>query len=154
MTLWVGGPPAQAPEAQSVPGEAALTPEQSHENALLAMSNGARQASGLAPLARSPALDALALEHAREMQKQGGIAHDVGAGNPARRVEAAGIAARAVGENVARGATLTRVHRALWASPSHRGNLLFPHFDEVGIGVVPAAGGGLYVTLLFIESRK
>jgi hypothetical protein len=154
MTLWVGGPPATAPETQSVPGEATATPDQSPENALLAMSNGARQASGLAPLARSPALDALAREHAQEMQRQGGIAHDAGDGSPARRVESAGIAARSVGENVARGATIARVHRALWASPSHRGNLLFPHFDEIGIGVVPTAAGGFYVTLLFVESRK
>jgi uncharacterized protein YkwD len=154
VTLWAGGPPVAAPETRSVPGEAAATPDQSPENALLAMSNGARKASGLAPLARSSTLDALAREHAQEMQKQGRIAHDAGTGSPARRVEDAGIAAGAVGENVARGATIARVHRALWASPSHRGNLLFPHFDEIGIGVVPATGGGWYVTLLFIESRK
>jgi uncharacterized protein YkwD len=118
------------------------------------MSNGARRASGLGPLTRSPVLDALAREHAQDMQKHGGISHDAGAGSPSRRVEAAGILARAVGENVARGATLARVHRALWASPSHRGNLLFPHFDEIGIGAVPAPDGGWYVALLFIESRQ
>ncbi len=152
-TLWVAGLPTTTSEGQSVPGESAASPDYGPEDALFAMSNAARAASGLAPLARTPALDSLAREHALEMQKQGEIAHDAGFGNPSRRVETAGIAARAVGENVARGASIERVHRALWASPSHRSNLLFPHFDEIGIGVVAAPGGGYYATLLFIESR-
>ncbi len=153
FTLWVGAKPPANFEAGTVPGEDAAGPESTPEEALLAMSNAARRASGLPPFTRRSALDVLAREHARAMQKWREMTHDSGDGNPARRVEAAGISARAVGENVARAATLKRAHRALWASPSHRGNLLAPHFDEIGIGVAPD-GAGWYVSLLFVESVR
>jgi uncharacterized protein YkwD len=43
--------------------------------------------------------------------------------------------------------------RALWASPSHRENLLFPSFDLVGIGVAPDPDGTLWVCQVFGTSQ-
>lgn len=153
MALWPGGPPRTASEAKPVPGEDAAAGAGSPEDALFAMSNAARASVGLGALERNASLDALAERHAELMREQGSISHDAGDGAPSRRVEARGIRARSVGENVARAPAVGRVHRALWLSPSHRGNLLFPHFDEVGIGVSQGADGQLYAALLFIDSR-
>jgi hypothetical protein len=154
-TLWAGGMPqaSDADAGRSVPGESAPTEGQSPEDALLSMSNAARTLSGLPALERSQKLDALAREHSQLMLERGAILHDAGDGPPPRRVETAGIAARSVGENVARAPSAARVHRILWQSPSHRGNLLFPHFDEIGIGMAAASDGQLYTTLLLIDSR-
>jgi uncharacterized protein YkwD len=61
------------------------------------------------------------------------------------------IAARRVGENVARARTLQRAHRVLWDSPSHRGNVLDPGFDALGIGVVRTDDGDVVVCELFVD---
>jgi uncharacterized protein YkwD len=41
------------------------------------------------------------------------------------------------------------VHRALWASPSHRLNLLDSRFTRWGLGVAKDTDGGLWVCELF-----
>ena len=53
------------------------------------------------------------------------------------------------GENVARADTLLRAHRALWGSPSHRGNLLHPRFKQVGIGIAQSPEGTIWVCQVF-----
>ena len=52
------------------------------------------------------------------------LAHDAGDGDPLDRMHAAGLDPHLAGENVAHAATLPLAHRAVWASPSHRLNLL------------------------------
>lgn len=151
--IHVGPGPFPEPWKLAVPGESAHQADQADHEALAAMLNEARRLAGLKPLAVNPTLSALARHHAERMRARGDIAHDVGDGDPQRRIEEAGLAARRVGENVARAPSVLRAYRALWGSPSHRGNLLFPHFDEVGIGTSRAADGVLYASLLFIDSR-
>jgi uncharacterized protein YkwD len=73
----------------------------------------------------------------------------VGNGDPRTRVSAAGIASRATGENVAAASSLERAHRALWASPSHRGNVLEKRFSKIGIGVIKTSDGRVWVTEIF-----
>ena len=77
------------------------------------------------------------------------VGHDVGGGDPRVRLEAAGISATVAGENVASAGSLENAHRALWASPSHRGNLLLERFTRVGVAVAQAADGTLWVTEMF-----
>jgi uncharacterized protein YkwD len=84
------------------------------------------------------------------MRRSGRTAHDVGDGSPVERV-ARVIAARRVGENVARARTLQRAHRVLWDSPSHRGNVLDAGFDALGIGVVRTDDGDVVVCELFVD---
>ncbi len=116
---------------------------------LTTMLNAARATEGLPALARNPQLDQLALHHAQAMLARQRVAHDVGEGDPVRRLQAAGIDAAMVGENVAVGANLVGAHRALWASPSHRGNMLHSRFSDVGIGIVQDAAGKVWVCELF-----
>jgi uncharacterized protein YkwD len=119
--------------------------------ALLAMVNGARESQGSPALIRVAALDAIAQEHAEVMQKAKRLAHDAGDGLPTTRLEAAGLSVLAAGENVAHAVDLARAHRALWASPAHRENLLQPRFDRVGIGMVPDLDGSIWVCEVFAD---
>lgn len=119
--------------------------------ALLGMVNRARQSEGSSTLVREPVLDSIAQRHADLMLKAKRVAHDVGDGLPTARVEGAGLTVLAAGENVAHALDLTRAHRALWASPAHRENLLQPRFDRVGIGVAQDPDGSVWVCEVFAD---
>ncbi|HMJ13417.1 MAG TPA: CAP domain-containing protein, partial [Polyangiaceae bacterium] len=107
----------------------------------------------LGKLRRDERLDQVAQAHAEAMLKARRIGHDVGNGDPRARVEAAGLALNAAGENVVHAANLRRAHRALWSSPSHRGNLLQKRFDALGIGITNDPDGSVWVCEVFGDSR-
>jgi uncharacterized protein YkwD len=88
------------------------------------------------------------------MRRHGHAVHDAGDGSPDERVRAAGVTVSLVGENVARAASATLAHRALWASPSHRSNLLEPNYQVVGIGVVRDEDGTVWVSELFAKLAR
>lgn len=132
----------------TTPGEDERGP--SPEASLLAMLNAARKDEGLSPLTRDPALDAIARAHVRRMATQGALAHDAGGGDPEQRLDAAGLDARDVGENVAHARSVVAVHRALWSSPSHRQNLVSSRYQRVGVGMVRDKDGSLWAAQLFI----
>ncbi len=121
------------------------------ETTLLTMVNLARSTEQSPPLVRERELDAVAQRHAEAMLKAKRIAHDAGDGLPPARIEAAGLSVLAAGENVAHALDLTRAHRALWASPSHRENLLQPRFDRIGIGIARDPDGSLWVCEVFAD---
>jgi len=142
-----------APPAQFVPtpapGESAAKGARDDDDGMLRMINAARAAEKLSPLARDGALDKLARAHSEGMLRARMVGHDVGKGDPAARIKAAGIKAHLAGENVASAGSLENAHRALWASPSHRGNLLLDKFTRVGVAVVRAPDGTVWVTEMF-----
>lgn len=143
-------PPAHIDE-RPAPGEESLRSTADDRVALAIMVNGARRRAGLSALFRDPQLDELAQHHAEAMARTGRVGHDVGGGDPRLRLEAAGLLPLAAGENVARATTSVRVHRALWASPSHRGNLLEPRFEALGVGAVRDASGSVWAVELFAD---
>lgn len=145
-------PPAEQP-ALSAPGERAGEGVADDAEALARMLGAARAAGGLAPLARDPRLDALAREHAARMLAARRVGHDVGDGDPVQRFLDAGLSAKQTGENVAHAASAREAHRALWASPSHRANVLGPRFDRVGLGVARDPDGSVWVTETFAGAR-
>ena len=150
-TVYAGVPRATEFVEQPAPGEQAARLGTDDEDTMLRMINTARETEGLASLARQATLDRLAEEHAAEMLRAHTVGHDLGRGDPIARVEAAGIPHRRVGENVASAKTLEAAHRALWASPSHRENLLLDGYRHIGIGVVRGADGTAWVTEIFAE---
>ena len=85
------------------------------------------------------------------MRRARKTAHDVGDGDLNQRLEQLGLELTA-GENVAHAAGAQQAQRALWASPSHRENLLLPSFNLVGIGVAADADGTLWVCQVFANS--
>jgi uncharacterized protein YkwD len=146
------GPPSSY-FGDPAPGEpqAPLSPATDQSGALLSMVNQARAAEQSPPLKRDPQLDALAAQHAEAMRRLRRIAHDTGDGDPPARVQAANLDVLATGENVAHALDVTRAHRALWASPSHRENLLQPRFDGIGIGIVADPDGSIWVCEVFAD---
>jgi uncharacterized protein YkwD len=130
----------------AAPGEAAAPPGASDHDAILAMVEALRRAEALPPLTPDARLDALALAHAARMQHARSLAHDVGDGDPATRFEAANLRVHESGENVAHAGSVLLAHRALYASPSHRTNLLATGFDRVGVGVARDPDGSVWLT--------
>lgn len=110
--------------------------------------NGLRASNGLGALRRDIDLDTLASEHAARMASEQVLAHDAGDGDPADRIRAVGLSVRLVGENVARAPSLGTAERLLWASPSHRANILGPRFDRVGLGMA-GGRGDVWIVELF-----
>jgi hypothetical protein len=141
--------PPETYVAVPAPGEARLVPGEAPEAALFRLVDAARRSEGLDGLARSARLDALAQQHAESMRAAGRLSHDVGRGGPAERLRAAGLDLAVLGENVARAEDASRANRSLWASPSHRGNILDHRFNTVGVGTVRGRDGTLWVCELF-----
>lgn len=140
--------PPSTPTSAPAPGEAAAVGTKDPRDALERMLELTRRGERLASLRRDASLDAVAQRQAEAMQRAGRLAHDLADG-PARRLETAGLRATTVGENVAHATSATHAHRAMWASPSHRFNLVSSQFAAVGIGAAADADGSLWVCELF-----
>ena len=103
------------------------------------------------PLRWNDRLAQVARAHSLDMLRQGYFGHEDPQGRSvANRVEAAGMEWRAVGENIAIYNDVARAEAAFMNEPrfrkNHRGNILSPDFTEVGIGIVQAPNGSLYIT--------
>jgi hypothetical protein len=141
--------PRGRPKADPAPGEideATGDPPDDDAAGLASMLTQARASAGLGALVRDGRLDGAAAQHSTRMSAAQTLAHDAGDGDPGVRIRAAGVAAREQGENVAVAPTVAAAHRALWASPSHRANILHATFTRVGIGIVRDAKGMVWVT--------
>ena len=135
-------PPTNDEGLPAVPGEA----EGDDLGALVA---GLRASELLPALKRDARLDAIAREHAERMLDAHTIAHDLGEGDLRARFVEAGLDARMVGENVARGSSVREAHRAIYASPSHRTNLLRAEYTHLGVAQVRGDDGVVYVCEVF-----
>jgi uncharacterized protein YkwD len=152
--VFAGTEPSPIFSAIRAPGEEATRAEPTAPaDALLAMVNAARNSEGLPPVTADARLAAVAQAHAEAMHSTRRVAHDSGSGTPLDRVTAANLSFAAIGENVAHASDAAHAHRALWASPSHRSNLLDTRFDAIGIGVARDEDGTLWVCELFAHRR-
>jgi uncharacterized protein YkwD len=152
MLVTADDDPPQSLDSHPVPGEDSYDGSKKPTDALFELMNAAREDQGLPLLERNRRLDRAAGDHSRAMIEKGRISHDTGAGNPAYRIELAGLTPKATGENVALAGSVVRLHRVLWASPAHRENLLLRRWDEAGVAIVDDGEGSLYATQLFIDS--
>ena len=141
--------PPKTLEWQAAPGESASSQGQDLAESLFTMLNAARVEEGRKPLSRDARLDRIANEHALAMLRAGHTGHDVGDGSTRMRLENAGIETALAAENVARAADTARAHRNLWASPSHRSNILHRGFRNVGLGVVRGPDNTVWACELF-----
>ncbi len=137
------------------PGEAAAAGARDEAGALVQMIAAVRSGEGLPVLKRDARLDAIALAHARRMAAAKSVGHDLGDGDPTTRLrDAEDLTAGDVGENVARAASVTLAHRSIYASPSHRTNLLRARFDGIGVAVVDDPAGGVWVVELMTSGVR
>jgi len=150
--VFAGTDPPRSAAISKAPGEDALDATDDPRAALYAMIDAARASERAAPLSRDAQLETLAQEHAEAMRRARKTAHDTGDGDLNQRLQRADLELSA-GENVAHAGSAALAQRALWASPSHRENLLFRGFDRVGIGVAPDADGTLWVCQVFASSH-
>ena len=150
--VFAGTEPPRSAAVSKAPGEDAHDAADDPRAALYAMVNAARASESGAPLTRDGRLEALAQQHAEAMRRAHKTAHDTGEGDLNQRLQRAELELSA-GENVAHAGSAALAQRALWASPSHRENLLFRGFDRVGIGVAPDADGTLWVCQVFASSH-
>jgi uncharacterized protein YkwD len=152
-TVYADARPPTSFFGDAAPGEPSqpLAASTDKAAALLAMVNLARASEQSPALQRDGTLDGVAERHATAMRKLKRIAHDAGDGDPRSRVESAQLSILASGENVAHALDVTRAHRALWASPSHRENLLQPRFDRIGIGIAMDPDGSIWVCEVFAD---
>jgi len=147
--VFAGTNPPERFVASPAPGEAAAKGAKDDAEALHRMVNAARVAEGVGSLARDASLDKLALAHVEEMVKAKMVGHDVGDGDLRVRIQRAGLRTSIAGENLASARTIENAHRALWASPSHRGNLLLDQFNRVGVAAMKSQDGSVWVAEVF-----
>lgn len=149
--VFASEPPPARFTAQPAPGEDAEKGPGDATAAMRRMMDAARATEGLPGLAPDAVLDKLAREHVERMIAAKTLGHDVGGGDPAARMRGAGFRSQVAGENVAVAATLPRAHRALWSSPSHRGNMLDGRFRRAGTAVAKSDDGRSWVAVLFAD---
>ena len=106
---------------------------------------------GLLSLRRDAELDAVAELHSREMARTGTFAHVlVSDGSVGDRLDRAGYARKAAGENIGLSETPLAAHEGIESSPAHLANLLDPRFSRLGLGIArgpsPDGGEGIYLT--------
>ncbi len=144
--------PPSSPVPAAAPGEGERAAD--GPSTLAHMVDAVRARERMTPLRKDARLDALARAHAQRMMDARTVGHDVGDGDPSQRLEAAGLEARETGENVAHAPSLPLAHRALYASPSHRSNMLRSELDAIGVGVVTDSDGSVWVAEMFTRGVR
>lgn len=118
------------------------TIDQQAEEAMLQLVNNERISRGLLPLKMDFNLRKLARDYAQDMLQRGYFSHYSPEGlSPFDRMRQYGIEFTTAGENLALAPSVQLAHQGLMKSPGHRANILSPHFQKVGIGVMD---GGIY----------
>jgi len=109
------------------------------------------------PLKWNESLAEVARAHSRNMLMQQFFSHDDPQGRSYEmRLDRAGIAWWAAGENIAIGDTVLQTQTGLMneahSQPNHRYNILNAFYTDVGIGIVKGPDGSLYVTQDFVQA--
>ena len=101
--------------------------------------NAFRKSKGLAPLAISPVLEAVADGHARDMAARGYFSHKGKDGSTVgRRAKRKGYRYCLIAENIAQGQNSPAAVMKSWsASPGHRANMMQPKMREIGVARAP-----------------
>lgn len=123
-----------------------LTEDPGAADEIFRLVNDARAEAGVAPLAWSDALAAVAMGHAMDMYRNGFVSHvSPTTGTVGDRIRAAGIPLAEAGENLALAATPKAVHAGFMESEGHRANILRPTFDRVGVAAIDGPLGLMVV---------
>ncbi|MRX50760.1 CAP domain-containing protein [Paracoccus sp. S-4012] len=145
-----------APARVAAPSGACAGPSAAETAALVAATNEARVARGLAKVRAHPTLSHAAAAHSCDMATRGTLSH---AGSstrgPGPRLAQAGYGWAVVAENIAVGPRWDAGQAlAQWnLSPGHLANILHPQAREVGIGGAFTADGMGYWTAVYAAPR-
>jgi uncharacterized protein YkwD len=117
------------------------------------------ETKGLAqPLRWDPRLAEIARAHSEAMIQQHYFGHvDPNGDSPVERLYKAGIRWHSMGENIAINSTVPLAETAFMnepaSQPNHRGNILNPAFNSVGVGAIRAPDARIYITQDFAEEE-
>lgn len=143
--IHVGVPPPALPTVKIRPPD---DPPADAAAALIAAINTWRAARGQPPLRLDPDLEAIAVEHAREVAARRSLLHaSPDTGTLVTRLRARGVHFRQAAENLAEAADAAAALDAFLSSPGHKRNLMLPGLTHIGVGVagryfaVALAGG-------------
>jgi hypothetical protein len=108
--------------------------------------NAERAKQGIAALEVDPRLTDIARRHSVKMSEAGQLSHQFD-GEPVvrNRVASTGMRFNYSGENVAYDSKVETAQSGLMLSPPHHENIMNPHYNAIGIGIVHK-GNRLYVT--------
>lgn len=134
---------AVAPSTQAPDSETA----EAGEWEMLALINDERESRSLAPLKMQTNLRDYARYHAKDLESQGRLWHDM----PEYALWLPS-GYTLYGENVANNLSIPEMHTAFMNSPGHRNNILNPDYNYVGIGVSTALGGLIHVSQNFMNN--
>jgi hypothetical protein len=136
----------------SLPSNSAQGNHDGPEQILFQSANRERAARALPPLKWNAALAGAAGQHAVLLARQNALSHQL-PGEPglADRVARVGARFSTIAENVAEGPSAESIHEQWMKSPPHRGNLLDPQLDSVGIAVAERQGA-LFAVEDFVQS--
>jgi uncharacterized protein YkwD len=154
LVVSCGGAPIAEADADAEPPEPGdLAGAEAQVRAAI---DAARLRHGLSPLAASAELAEVARAHSRRMLAAGELAHLLpGHGDAGERLRRARIPYRRAFENIARGDTALAAHAAAEESPAHRGNILSPLAERVGVGLargrLPSGEPAVYLTEIFVQ---
>jgi uncharacterized protein YkwD len=170
VQLLADGPQGPRPVAELVPADASApspppaqsSPERERgarsrpTEALLARIDATRRTEGTRPLRLNQLLGTSAQRHAQRVCELGRVAHRLGEGDdPETRLREEHIAARSVGEAVARAGSSDAALSAIFRSPSHRMAVTDKAFTDVGIGqAFDTKGHSCVVVLLAAWPRR
>ncbi|MBI1877666.1 MAG: LysM peptidoglycan-binding domain-containing protein, partial [Chloroflexi bacterium] len=126
------------------------------EQQMIAGVNSEREAAGLPPYQVDPEIAQMALDHAQDMVVRGFFGHITPEGVTLRdRFEEIGIAnVTNVGEDIQRntrpaGETVQFALNWFMNSRPHRANILHPHHNRIGVGIVEGPPGWYTYVLVF-----
>lgn len=108
------------------------------------------------PLKWDARLAEAALQHSEDMATEHYFSHiDPNGDSPVERVTRLGVQWRAMGENIAKNFTVAAAEAAFMNEPrfenNHRGNILNPRYNYIGVGIARGADGMVYVTQEFAQ---
>jgi uncharacterized protein YkwD len=163
LALIASASPARADDCPFADSDAGSATIQQLSDATVCLLNQQRAAAGLGPLTASAPLGTTAQQYAEYMVSDAHFAHlDESGHNVVYRVlnTDPALANRwiVLGENLGWGtydlATPRSMVQGWMNSPTHRDNILYPDFDEIGVGITPGApvpgrDGALTYTTVF-----
>jgi hypothetical protein len=117
---------------------------------VIRLTNDQRAANGLSPLTENMSLNSAALAKGNDMLAKGYWAHFAPDGtSPWSFFTSFGYKYQYAGENLARDFSDAGSAVSAWMnSPTHKENILNPHYKEVGIGVVEGSLAGADTTII------
>ncbi|ABW28325.1 CAP domain-containing protein [Acaryochloris marina] len=147
--------PSLGTSASTLPAQSSTIAQM--ETEVLQRINQKRQRQGLPALQLNPRLSLVARSHSQQMAQYNFYSHiDPQGRNHRRRVEALGLRAYLIGENLMkciRSSDPVGLSVESWMrSPGHRKNILLPEMQETGVGIW-RKGQTYYVTQIYMEPK-